>query len=98
MVVHFKPGDLVIYRKQKFSVRPGPHAEGICPAPHGDSYSYCVQKYWRVVAVQANHEVVVRTRRGKQLTVAADDPALRRATWWQRLLLRHRFPPLPPVG
>ena len=97
MATHFKPGDFVIYRKQKFSVRPGRHAKGICPAPHGDSYSYCVDKFWRVIAVQPDHQVVVCTRRGKQHTLPASDPALRRANWWQRLLLRRRFPTLAPA-
>ena len=82
----------MIYRKQKFSVHPGPHAQDIHPAPHGDSYSYCVSKFYRVIAVRAQ-EVVVRTRRGRQRTLAAADPALRRAHWWERLLFWHLFPP-----
>jgi hypothetical protein len=92
MKTAFKPGDRVIYRKQKQSVRPGPHARDIHPAPHGDNYSYEVDKFWTVVAVQADRKIVVRTRRGKQLTLEADDPALRRAAWWERFLFRHRFP------
>ena len=54
MTAHFQPGDCVIYRKQKYSLRPGPHAKVISPAPHGDYYSYCVDKFWRVIAVQAD--------------------------------------------
>jgi hypothetical protein len=83
----------VIYRKPKLSAHPGPHARDIDPAPHGDSYSYCVPKFYRVVAVEPDQRVVVRTRRGRQHTLAADDPALRRAHWWERLLLARRFPP-----
>jgi hypothetical protein len=94
MAAPFKPGDYVVYRKQKFSVRPGPHAREICPAPNGDLYSYGVVKFWRVVAVQPDHQVVVCTRRGKQLTLSDNDPALRRARWWERLLLWQRFPTL----
>jgi hypothetical protein len=97
MTAQFTPGDRVIYRKQKFSVRPGPQAKRIYPAPYGDSYSYEVDKFWTVVAVQPNNEIVVCTRRGKQLTLAADDPALRRANWLERLLFRHRFPALKPA-
>ena len=51
-----------------------------------------MDKFWTVVAVQPDRKVVVRTRRGKQLTVEADDPALRRAAWWERFLFRRRFP------
>jgi hypothetical protein len=97
MAPHFKPGDLVVYHKHKFSSRPGPHAKEVCPAPNGDSYSYCVDKFWRVVAVQPDRHVVIRTRRGKQHTLADDDPALRAAHWWERLLFRNRFPPLTPA-
>jgi hypothetical protein len=94
MTARYKLGDCVIYRKPKFSVRPGPQAKHIQPARYGDFYSYEVDKFWTVVAVQANNEIVVCTRRGKRLTLNADDPALRRANWLERLLFRHRFPVL----
>ena len=96
MSAPFRPGDVVVYRKQKSSVHPGLHARDIQPAPHGDFYSYWVDKFWRVVAVQPDNTLVVRTRKGKQHTIAADDPNLRRAHWWERLLFRHRFPPRAP--
>jgi hypothetical protein len=92
MAVHFRPGDLVVYRKQKHSVHPGPHARDIFPAPAGDFYRYYVDKFWTVVSEEADQKIVVLTRRGKQLTIAADDPALRRANWLERFLFRHRFP------
>ena len=94
MAAHFRPGDCVIYRKQKLSAHPGPHAQDIHPAPHGDTYTYCVPKCYRVVAVQPDQTIVVRTRRGRQRTLAASDPGLRLAHWWERLLFRDRFPPL----
>ena len=81
MAAQFKPGDLVVYHKHKFSVRPGRHAKEVSPAPHGDSYSYSVEKFWRVVAVQPDHKLVVRTRTGKQHTISANDPNLRRTHW-----------------
>jgi hypothetical protein len=92
MSVRFRPGDAVVYRKQKSSLHPGRHARDIQPAPHGDSYSYAVDKFWRVVAVQPNGTILVCTRKGKQRSVAANDPNLRPAHWWERLLLWHRFP------
>jgi hypothetical protein len=91
----FKPGDFVIYRKPKFSVHPGAHARDVCPSPNGDQYSYYVNKFWTVIAVEPGQNVVVRTRRGKQLTVPVGDPALRPARWWERILFRRRFPTLP---
>ena len=98
MAQHIRPGDCVVYRKQKFSAHPGRHARHIFPAPNGDDYTYFVEKFYRVIAVQPDHRVVVLTRRGRQHTLAAEDPALRRASWWERLLLRHRFPPLAPAN
>jgi hypothetical protein len=92
MTSRFRPGDIVVYRKQKSSFHPGPHAKDIKPAPNGDLYSYLVEKFWRVVAVQPDHKLVVRTRRGKQHTIPANDPNLRRMHWWERLLFWHRFP------
>jgi hypothetical protein len=92
----FKPGDQLIYRKQKVSVRPGRNARSIHPAPYGDSYSYEVDKFWTVIAVQSDNKIVVCTRRGKQLTLDASDPALRRAHWFERLLFRRRFPAKAP--
>ena len=88
-----KPGDLVIYQKIKHSLHPSPHAKAVYPAPNGDDYTYCIDKYWTVVAVQPTGKIVVCTRRGKTNTLDPNDPNLREATWWERLLLRHRFPP-----
>jgi hypothetical protein len=98
MVSRIQPGDVVVYRKQKISFHPGPHAKEIQPAVHGDTYSYLVEKFWRVEAVLPDEKLVVRTRRGKQHTVAATDPFLRRAYWWEWLLFRRRFPPRSSGG
>ena len=97
MPARFRPGDVVVYRKQKCSAHPGPHAREVEPMPNGDDYSYLVEKYWRVVAVH-DSVLVVRTRRGKEHTIALSDPNVRPASWWDWLFLRHRFPPLaaPP--
>ena len=72
MARQFLPDDCVIYRKQKLSARPGPNAQDIHPAPNGDTYTYSVLKFYRVVAVQPDHTIVVRTRRG-----AADESPVR---------------------
>lgn len=100
MFARFRPGDVVIYRKLKNSPHPGPHAKDIHPAPNGDDYSYSVEKHWRVIAVIAGSAVIVYTRRGKQHTLAVDDPNLRRAHWWERLVYWRRFPParFPSAG
>jgi hypothetical protein len=93
----FRPGDVVVYRKRKSSLHPGPHARDIQPAPHGDSYSYSVEKFWRVVALQSDDKLLVRTRKGKQHTIPANDSNLRRTHFWERLLFWRRFPPRASV-
>ena len=87
----FKPGDWVIYRKPKYSTRPGPRAKSVSPSKHGDEYAYVVDKFWMVVE-SLNDRVVLQTRRGKRLEVDAADRNLRHAGWWDLLVNRHRFP------
>jgi hypothetical protein len=84
-------GDWVIYRKTKHSEHPGPRASNVSPARFGESYSYTVDKYWVVQEVLPDGSLRLRTRRGKEHIVAADDPRLRRANLLQRLLYRSRF-------
>jgi hypothetical protein len=93
MFARFQPGDVVVYRMQKSSAHPGHHARDIQPAEHGDDYTYAIEKFWRVVAVRPDNTVVVRTRKGKERTIATTDPNVRRAGWWEWLRCRHRFPP-----
>jgi len=88
---NFKPGDRVVFSKPKHSTRPGPRAKEIFPSRRGESYSYFVDKYWLVVDMRGD-EVVVQTRSGKCHVLATDDPNLRHASWWDRLVNRHRFP------
>lgn len=85
-----KPGAWVIYRKQKASQSPGPRAVEVRAASQGETYQYMVDKYWVVEEVMED-QVLLRTRRGKQNTVAKDDPRLRFPNWWERLVYRQRF-------
>ena len=85
-------GSHVIYRKTKYSRKPGPRAASITPSRHGDSYAYVVDKYWLVVERNSPDEIVVQTRRGKRLTLKADDVNLRPASFLDRLLYGRRFP------
>ncbi len=86
-----KRNDWVVYRKQKTSKTPGPRASDVRPAGKGDSYNYMVDKYWVVEEVLDSGEVKLCTRRGKRNVVPADDPQLRSASWWERLVYRSRF-------
>jgi hypothetical protein len=91
MTQQFQPGDWVIYRKRKHSSHPGPRAKDVDPAPRGEDYSYHVDKFWTIVAVEPDGKMVARTRRGKEHVLEPDDPSLRKARWWERLLWRSRF-------
>ena len=90
-------GSQVVYRKTKHSRKPGPRAAAITPSRHGESYSYFVDKYWVVVDRNPPDKIVVQTRRGKQITLNADDPNLRPAGLLERLFHRSRFPKLKSV-
>ncbi len=87
----FQRGDWVVYRKTKYSTQPGPRAQNVSPAPHGEKYAYTVDKYWVVADVLGDGQLVLHTRRGKEHTVSPDAPGLHRARWWERLLYRSRF-------
>lgn len=87
----FQRGDPVIFTKTKFSVHPGPRAEDIAPASHGDSYSYLVKKFWTVLESE-DGRVLVQTRTGKRHWVDSSDPGLRAPTWWEHFRYRERFP------
>jgi hypothetical protein len=94
-------GDRVIYLAEKHSLHPGPRAEDIEPETHGEGYWYRVKKFWTVLEVRPDGQITVLTRRGKQRQIAAADPRLRPARWWERWLYGSRFPrpdTAPPVA
>jgi hypothetical protein len=90
-------GDPVIFTATKRGTHPGPRAKEIYPEPHGDAYIYAIDKYWTVRETNGE-QVVLVTRRGKIHHVDANDPHLHRASWWQRLIYRKRFPKLEGIG
>ena len=95
MVRHnLKPGDPVIFRMTKTSTCPGPRARSIFAQRRGETYTYQVDKFWVVAESDDDNMLVLRTRRGKNHQVEANHPHLRRATWWEWLLYRNRFPQL----
>ena len=89
----FRTGDLVVYSKEKCSVRPGPRAHDLQPARRGESYTYRVDKFWIVVdCLEDGRRLVLATRRGKQHEVDSSSPYLRSANLWERIRYRERFP------
>ena len=89
--VKLKAGNFVVYQKEKISTHPSPRAENVFPARHGDTYSYVIKKFWKVLRVFDDDTIEVETRRGKRLTLAPNDHRLRKAGLWQRLFFRDRF-------
>ena len=47
-----------------------------------------MKKYWLVLQVQPDGLLKVLTRRGKERNVAASDPRLRPARWWEIFFFR----------
>lgn len=88
----YRPGDRVIYTATKHSAHPGRRAQAVQPEQHGEGYWYDVKKYWVVAQVRPDGSLTVVTRRGKERAVAASDPRLRPARWWESIFLRSRFP------
>ena len=93
----FKPGDLVVFRRNKQTTHPGRRAREVQATTHGDNYSYFIEKSWIVVEVLSDGKLLLQTRRGKTHVVGADDSNLRHATLWDRLRYRSRFAQLQSV-
>lgn len=91
-IMKWHVGEWVVYKKQKVSSRPGPRAEVKYAAPHGEDYSYLVDKYWCVSAILDDERIEVATRTGKTHRIDPDDRNLRKPSLRERLFLRDRFP------
>ncbi len=88
----YRVGDRVIFRKSKHSTCPGPRAQEVMPSPSGEDYSYLVDKFWTVMDVIGDSEIVCVTPGGKRHQISVDHPNLRRANWVERWLYTNRFP------
>jgi len=85
-------GDWVIYVKTKYGPQPDPRATVVAPMAKGENYTSQIEKFRRVVRVGDDGTVLLRTQSGKLRLMDADDPNLRHAHWWERVLYRRRFP------
>jgi hypothetical protein len=90
MADRFKPGDLLVYKKQKHSNQPGPRAHSTAASVQDGVFSYVVDKYWIVTAVD-DDTLEVLTPGQKRHRLKMSDPNLRRVNWWQRFWYRSRF-------
>lgn len=87
----FRTGDRVVYCRMRHKTQPGRRARAVQPARHGDDYSYYVEKFWVVLEVRDDGQLLLQTPRGKRHWVDADDPKLRHASWIERIRYRDRF-------
>jgi hypothetical protein len=87
----WNPGDWAVYRKSKQSTSPGPRAANVFASQKGDSYTYVVDKFWVVESILADDRLQLRTATGKTRVIEMADPGLRRPSFLQRLIWRHRF-------
>ncbi len=90
----FRVGDRVIFTRDKHTTKPGPRAKNVQAAPHGEMYDYQVEKYWLVVDIEPDGQLVLQTRRGKRHVFPATDPRLRKAGFFERLFKSKLFPTL----
>ena len=86
----FKVGDFVVYQKWKCSTHPSLRAKTVRPAQYGETYSYAIEKFWKVVRV-FDDTIEIETRRGKRRLLAQDDDALRKTSLMDRLFFKDRF-------
>lgn len=92
MTKRFQVGDRVVFTRDKHTTKPGPRAKNVVATPHGEMYEYQVDKYWLIVGIQADGQLILKTRRGKRHVASASDPRLRKATLWERLFKAKLFP------
>lgn len=90
----FQLGDLVVYRRTEHGPSPAPTAIRVAPSRGGDMYSYVVESFSVITAVNEDHTVCVETEDERRFTVREDDLNLRRAGIWERIRYSHRFPTL----
>lgn len=96
----FRVGDRVVFTRDKHTTKPGPRAKNVVATPHGEMYEYQVDKYWLVVGIQPDGQLVLQTRRGKRHVFPTTDPRLRKAGLLERLFKAKLFPTLncPPTS
>lgn len=94
----FREGDPVIYSLPKTSTHPGPRATAVMPALHGDTYSYYVDKFWRVKEIRTDGQLLLVTRRGKERICNPNDPNLKKAGIIERVRFHKRFPAIDLVN
>jgi hypothetical protein len=87
MICTFRTHDVVVFRKQKHGAHPGVRAHDVRPAPLGEDYDYLIDKYWIVVRVTDDGQLLLRTPGGKLHEISVGDPNLRRLTLRERLWL-----------
>ena len=84
-------GDFIIVKKFKASTSPSPRAKDISPATHGDTYSYRIDKFWKVVQVLDDGTIEIETRGGKRHHIDRRHQGFRKANLLDRLFHRNRF-------
>lgn len=84
--MRYRPGQIVVYEKEKHTSSPGHRARQVRPDPHGEYYTYVVTKYWVVDAVEGDR-LHLRTPGGKLYSVSEHEERLRHLAWRERLWL-----------
>ena len=87
----YKVGDFIVFRKWKSSTHPSPRAKETYPSKHGDTYTYGIDKYWKVVEIIDGDTIEVETRRGKRHRLSLKTAKFRKMNFLDRWLMGREF-------
>jgi hypothetical protein len=93
-VKNYAVGDHVVYHKPRHCPPSDGRSWNICASRHGDAHP---NKYWIVSSVLTDGMIEVMSAKWKVHPVKENDTNLRKASFIERLLFWHRFPPLPKI-
>ena len=86
----FRPGDIVVYSGRMSGPRPGPAAQNIVPSENGESYTWHVEHYARILDVRPNGFLLVRSETDGESIVDSQSVSIRRLNLMQRLFRNPR--------
>ena len=91
MCMKYKVGDFIVFKKWKASTNPSPRAKDTFPSPHGDYYTYRIDKYWKVVDIIDADTIEVETRRGKRHRISVKTENVRKMNFLDKWLMRRQM-------
>jgi hypothetical protein len=82
----FHRGDLVVLRVFGHATHPVDGAKAVYPSPCGEDYSYYLDAVATIEEVTPEGKILLLADDGAWHSVDSQSPAVRHATWWERLM------------